>query len=174
MLEDEENGLNTDIQVWTEAADEYGTSVSPCSTTDLSNSGDYEGMARESTSYSTGYCHRQSNAPDEHKEAEGDFRECKKGTDNKSNVECESEEDDEPESEEEENLDENLVEAALPQPAPIDRKLQKNFTMKKFKSHCKPEELQKLKLQCEVLVRDCIAGLLTNLSVKSFQEVEGT
>ena len=43
----------------------------------------------------------------------------------------------------------NLVEAALP--AAVDkRERSKEFEIRKLKSNCKPEELQKLKLQCEV------------------------
>ncbi|XP_066582551.1 uncharacterized protein [Prorops nasuta] len=73
--------------------------------------------------------------------------------------------------EDEDEKEENLVEAALPA---VDKKQRrKRMHLRKLKSNCKPEELQKLKVQCEVLVRDCIAGLLTNLSLRDFQEIEG-
>ncbi|XP_043288780.1 uncharacterized protein [Venturia canescens] len=66
----------------------------------------------------------------------------------------------------------NLVESSLP--AALDKRERgKEFEIRKLKSNCKPEELEKLKLQCQILVRDCIAGLLANLSVKDFQEIEG-
>ncbi|CAH1976910.1 unnamed protein product [Acanthoscelides obtectus] len=42
----------------------------------------------------------------------------------------------------------------------------------RLKADCKPEELQRLKTKCEVLVRDCIAGLLIRLSDKNFKEIE--
>ncbi|KAG9428981.1 hypothetical protein HZU67_09355 [Apis mellifera carnica] len=90
------------------------------------------------------------------------------GPDNKSNA-CENEEDEDEEDDEDD--EENLVEAALPA---VDKKQRrKGLHLRKLKANCKPEELQKLKLQCEVLIRDCIAGLLTNLSVRDFQEIEG-
>ncbi|XP_021927713.1 uncharacterized protein LOC110833678 isoform X4 [Zootermopsis nevadensis] len=63
----------------------------------------------------------------------------------------------------------NLVDSALP---PADNKQQRLSELQKLKANCKPEDLQKLKLRCEILVRDCIAGLLVNLSVQDFKEVE--
>nr|CAH7725285.1 unnamed protein product [Callosobruchus chinensis] len=42
----------------------------------------------------------------------------------------------------------------------------------RLKADCKPEELQRIKTKCEVLVRDCIAGLLIRLSDKNFKEIE--
>jgi len=63
----------------------------------------------------------------------------------------------------------DLVDSALP---PTDKKQQRISELQKLKANCKPEELQKLKQRCETLVRDCIAGLLVNLSVQDFKEVE--
>lgn len=63
----------------------------------------------------------------------------------------------------------DLVDSALP---PTDKKQQRLSELQKLKANCKPEELQKLKQRCETLVRDCIAGLLVNLSVQDFKEVE--
>lgn len=63
----------------------------------------------------------------------------------------------------------NLVDSSLP---PVDHKQQRISELQKLKANCKPEELQKLKLRCEILVRDCIAGLLVNLSTQDFKEVE--
>ncbi|KAL1497070.1 hypothetical protein ABEB36_008092 [Hypothenemus hampei] len=68
------------------------------------------------------------------------------------------------------NLCQNdLVESALPSP---DNRQQRLKEIQKLKANCKPEELQKLKTQCEILVRDCIASLLLQLSVKDFKEIE--
>lgn len=50
---------------------------------------------------------------------------------------------------------------------------QRTVHIQHLKANCKPEELQKLRTKCEILVRDCIAGLLVNLSLKDFKEIEG-
>jgi len=62
--------------------------------------------------------------------------------------------------------DNNLVDSSVPP------KHQRLSELQKLKANCKPEELQKLKFRCEVLVRDCIAGLLVNLSIQDFKDVE--
>lgn len=66
--------------------------------------------------------------------------------------------------------DKDLVDAALPA---SDLKQQKILELQKLKANCKPEELHKLKIKCEILVRDCIAGLLIQLSLNDFKEIEG-
>lgn len=60
----------------------------------------------------------------------------------------------------------DMVDSTLP---PVDRKHQH---LSELKANCKPEELHKLKVRCEILVRDCIAGLLVQLSVDDFQQIE--
>lgn len=42
-----------------------------------------------------------------------------------------------------------------------------------MKANCKSDDLEQLKLKCEILVRDCIAGLLIQLSNEDFKKVEG-
>lgn len=64
----------------------------------------------------------------------------------------------------------HLVDSALPTP---NNKQQRILELQKLKANCKPETLQKIKTKCEILVRDCIAGLLIQLSIKDFKEVEG-
>lgn len=64
----------------------------------------------------------------------------------------------------------NLVDSTLP---PLDKKQQRLSEMQRQKANCKPEELELLKVRCEVLVRDCIGGLLVNLSQQAFKEMEG-
>lgn len=64
----------------------------------------------------------------------------------------------------------DLVDSALPA---ADNKQQRILELQKLKANCKPEELQKLKTKCEILVRDCIASLLIQLSLKDFKEIEG-
>lgn len=63
-----------------------------------------------------------------------------------------------------------MVDSALPAP---DNRQQRIAEFQRLKANCKPEELQKIKTKCEILVRDCIAGLLIQLSLKDFKEVEG-
>ncbi|KAK9879732.1 hypothetical protein WA026_006792 [Henosepilachna vigintioctopunctata] len=63
----------------------------------------------------------------------------------------------------------DLVDSALPT---LDNKEQRIQELQKLKANCKPEALQRIKTKCEILVRDCIAGLLIQLSLKDFKEVE--
>uniref|UniRef100_A0A023EWL9 C2H2-type domain-containing protein n=1 Tax=Triatoma infestans TaxID=30076 RepID=A0A023EWL9_TRIIF len=59
----------------------------------------------------------------------------------------------------------NLVDSSVPPKQRISE-------LQRLKANCKPEILQKLKTRCEMLVRDCIAGLLVNLSTQDFKEIE--
>ncbi|KAJ8960828.1 hypothetical protein NQ318_020124 [Aromia moschata] len=63
----------------------------------------------------------------------------------------------------------DLVDSALPAP---NNRQQRIAELQKLKANCKPEELQKIKTKCEILVSDCIASLLIQLSVKDFKDVE--
>lgn len=63
----------------------------------------------------------------------------------------------------------DLVDSALP---PSDNRQRRLIEIQKLKANCQPEELQKIKTKCERLVRDCIASLLIQLSVKDFRDVE--
>ncbi|XP_063239597.1 uncharacterized protein LOC134540653 [Bacillus rossius redtenbacheri] len=62
-----------------------------------------------------------------------------------------------------------MVDSALP---PADTQQRRLGELQRLKANCKPEELHKLKLRCEILIRDCIAGLLVNLSIQDFKDVE--
>ncbi|KAF5299938.1 hypothetical protein FQA39_LY11311 [Lamprigera yunnana] len=62
----------------------------------------------------------------------------------------------------------DLVDSSLPG----SDKQQRIAELQKLKANCKPEELQLLKTKCEILVRDCIASLLIQLSIKDFKEIE--
>lgn len=66
--------------------------------------------------------------------------------------------------------DKDLVDSALP---PVDKKQQRLSELQKLKANCKTEDLEKIKIKCEILVRDCIAGLLVQLSQQDFKEMEG-
>ncbi|KAL1124370.1 hypothetical protein AAG570_000999, partial [Ranatra chinensis] len=59
----------------------------------------------------------------------------------------------------------NLIDSSVPPKQRISE-------LQRLKANCKPEILQKLKIRCEMLVRDCIAGLLVNLSTQDFKDVE--
>lgn len=56
---------------------------------------------------------------------------------------------------------------------PLDTKQQRITEFQRMKANCKSDDLDKLKLKCEILVRDCIAGLLVQLSNEDFEKVEG-
>ncbi|XP_065213083.1 uncharacterized protein LOC135840457 [Planococcus citri] len=64
-----------------------------------------------------------------------------------------------------ENKCETLVDSVIPP-------RQRFVELQKLKANCKAEDLLKLKHKCEDLVRDCIAGLLVNLSVQDFKDIE--
>lgn len=90
------------------------------------------------------------------------------------NVLEKSENDEKDESEETDSntttCDKDLVDSALP---PVDKKQQRLSELQKLKANCKTEDLEKIKIKCEILVRDCIAGLLVQLSQQDFKEMEG-
>ncbi|XP_055682155.1 uncharacterized protein LOC129789385 isoform X2 [Lutzomyia longipalpis] len=65
--------------------------------------------------------------------------------------------------------DKNLVDSALPS---SDKKQQKLSELQRLKANCKSEQLDVLKKKCELLIRDCIAGLLVNLSQQDFRDME--
>ncbi len=65
---------------------------------------------------------------------------------------------------------ENLVDSSLP---PVDRKQQRIVELQKMKANCKSEDLEQLKTRCEVLIRNCIVGLLAQLSDEDFKNMEG-
>ncbi|XP_076765258.1 uncharacterized protein LOC143432473 isoform X2 [Xylocopa sonorina] len=182
LVDDETGHHSTDIQVWKENTEQRSTAMLPCD----SRGGFARTYPAEKACTIVGggavtniqqYCHREdSGALENHRLPGTAYHVEIVGPDNKSNA-CDNEEEEEEEDEEEEEEDEdeddeeNLVEAALP--AVNKKQRRKGLHLRKLKANCKPEELQKLKLQCEILVRDCIAGLLTNLSVLDFQEIEG-
>lgn len=66
--------------------------------------------------------------------------------------------------------DETLVDSSLP---PVDKKKQRITEFQRMKANCKPDELEQLQQKCQMLVRDCIAGLLIQLSNDDFKAMEG-
>lgn len=65
---------------------------------------------------------------------------------------------------------ENLVDSSLP---PVDRKQQRIAELQKMKANCKSDDLEHLKTRCEILIRNCIVGLLAQLSDEDFKNMEG-
>ncbi|XP_035905245.1 uncharacterized protein LOC118509144 isoform X2 [Anopheles stephensi] len=112
--------------------------------------------------------------------ASGDGREGKDSPveDDDDDDEDDEDEDDEDEEEEEESendsnatsqCEQNLVDSSLP---PVDRKQQRLSEMQRMKANCNADEIGQLKTRCEVLVRDCIVGLLVQLSLEDFRAME--
>lgn len=152
---DDSSPVNTDIEVWRETTARQ-TTVAPAT-----GSRDLVRIFNDKFQISGGssgpfhhYCDRRD-TPDNHFTINHQKQKMIGSDNNKTRDICDSN---------------HLVDSALPA---IDRKQQRLFELQKLKSNCKPEELLKLKIRCEILVRDCIAGLLVNLSVQDFTEVEG-
>ncbi|XP_075212968.1 uncharacterized protein LOC142319504 isoform X4 [Lycorma delicatula] len=138
--------MNTDIEIWREAT-AYHTALTPAGPRDL---------ARVSTVRSGVYSPSPQPAPPppppvvHHHCPRSEAPHTSSSAENTSSDVC----------------DNNLVNSASP---PKHHRLSE---LQKLKANCKPEELQKLKTRCEILVRDCIAGLLVNLSIQDFKDVE--
>lgn len=151
LVDDEGGHHSTDIQVWKENTEQRTTSVMSCeSRAGLSRTYPVEkGCTISGGGAVTNiqqYCHREdSGALENHRLPGTAYHVEIAGPDNKSNA-CDNEEDEDEEDDEDD--EENLVEAALPA---VDKKQRrKGLHLRKLKANCKPEELQKLKLQCEV------------------------
>lgn len=56
---------------------------------------------------------------------------------------------------------------------PLDQKQQKVVEMQRLKANCKKEELDKLRTKCQIVIRNCIEGLLVNMSTQEFKQMEG-
>lgn len=83
-------------------------------------------------------------------------------------------EDEEIESEMENNMtnaqEEALVDSIYPS---TDQKERIITEFERKKANCKTDDLEKLQSKCQILVRDCIAGLLVELSNEDFKAMEG-
>lgn len=66
---------------------------------------------------------------------------------------------------------ENITNASCDAPN-VTRKQQKISELQRMKANCKTDEIHKLKMRCEGLVRGCIAGLLVKLSTEDFKSME--
>lgn len=63
-----------------------------------------------------------------------------------------------------------LVDSILPS---SDQKERIITEFERKKANCKTDDLEQLQSKCQILVRDCIAGLLVQLSNDDFKAMEG-
>lgn len=149
-MDDDGSHLNTDIQIWRENI-EQRSSIVPCKSRSLARIYPTDkscAIAKDNARRNLQrYCRRDDTGDlHNHRLTRSSYQNGLTGPDNKSSA-CDNE-DDEDEDDEDEDDEENLVETALPA---IDKKQRrKGLHPRKLKSNCKPEELQKLKIQCEV------------------------
>ncbi|XP_024081800.1 uncharacterized protein LOC106670626 isoform X2 [Cimex lectularius] len=134
--------VNTDIEIWREATS-YHTALSPAGPRDLARVTPYNAAFRQSS-------------PNGNPTNGASERSCMRSENpqgdsdfNNSSDPCDS-----------------LVDSAVP---PNKHRVSE---LQRLKANCKPEILHKLKTRCEILVRDCIAGLLVNLSTQDFKDIE--
>ncbi|KRT78918.1 hypothetical protein AMK59_8601 [Oryctes borbonicus] len=145
---------NTDIELWREASTYSTKALAPTGPRDVAKYSGRKTAYQSETSPSSAstkesaHC-QKSEAPSDNNDDSSD----EKSQNNSYNNLCMN----------------DLVDSALPA---TDNKQQRILELQKLKANCKPEELQKLKTKCEILVRDCIASLLIQLSLKDFKEVE--
>lgn len=182
---------STDIEVWNEASARTAVAIASSSTRPKSSSahGNLNRAAGTKTTTSSSSVnnksHKTTTTTTSAQGRNSDFSRatCDRSRNRKSSKDGD-EEDEEEDDEEEEDDDANnqscdpaegekekdVVEEALP---PLDRKQQRIAEMQRMKANCKKEELDGLRAKCQVLIRDCIGGLLINLSQQEFKEMEG-
>lgn len=159
LVDDPSGSLNTDIQIWRENTESKTTPFIPCECRELARvynnvgSSDKSGVVTTaSLAFQTHPKHCNRNEVDSKASisstattstATSDYhRNIVHGPDNKSSACGNSDSDDDDDAS-------NLVETALP-PTNDKRERNRESELRKLKSNCKPEELQKLKIQCEV------------------------
>ncbi|KAF2898670.1 hypothetical protein ILUMI_07504 [Ignelater luminosus] len=157
--------VNTDIEIWREAST-YRTELVPASSKDLTKykrKDEVLSPARRITNNNNNNNNNNVKKLEHCQKYEGPDATTENSDESNSNEEDKSQ-----------NISFNnvcqsdLVDSALP----ASDKQQRIAELQKLKANCKPEELQTLRNKCEILVRDCIAGLLLQLSVKDFKEIE--
>lgn len=166
--------ISTDIEVWNEAT-AYRTAMTPSGPRDLARvplrTNFFPPLSvfvpgnREASGSDAGHKSRR-------KQCKGQTEDANEGGGEQSSDNLNAADDDD-ESDDGNNTsacDKNLVDSALPA---IDKKQQKLSELQRLKANCKTEDLDLLKKKCEVLIRDCIEGLLVNLSHQDFKEMEG-
>ncbi|CAG9825451.1 unnamed protein product [Phaedon cochleariae] len=148
---------NTDIEIWREASS-YSKALVSSGPRDVAKytfkDGNYPHLQKSLKAYNKFKKHCQkTEAPETASDSDDNDKSDKEKIRNASKNICQN----------------DLVDSALPAP---DNRQQRIAELQKLKANCKPEELQEIKTKCEILVRDCIAGLLIQLSLKDFKEVE--
>lgn len=181
-------GTSTDIEVWNER-----TAVATTTTTSKSSArreaspilkatatSNQEGTTRSSGSSSSSLnnkSHQSGRGEDLQSSATCDRKSRKSKEEKKASIDgSEEEEEDDDEDVEGDEGDRNqscVKEEKEPVAPPLDRKQQRIVDMQRMKANCKKEELDKLRAKCQILIRDCIGGLLVNLSTQEFKEMEG-
>ncbi|XP_037037652.1 uncharacterized protein LOC119075330 isoform X2 [Bradysia coprophila] len=161
--------MTTDIEIWREATS-YRTALQPTGPKDLAKLPARNNFIPSVLPFKTNKVDTPTEDDCDNK-ANGVKKKKSKAT-----VEEEEEDDDEKSDEDGEETDsnttstcENLVDSSLP---PVDRKQQRIAELQKMKANCKSEDLEQLKTRCEILVRNCIVGLLAQLSDEDFKNME--
>ncbi|GLV41585.1 uncharacterized protein CBL_06814 [Carabus blaptoides fortunei] len=149
--------VNTDVEIWREAT-AYRTALATSGPRDLARYTVREGGFTP-----------QSKAPGSPPSTPGELHNHCEKTEAPEPDDQPSSTDDKAKNQSWSSCRSDLVDAALPA---ADFKQQRILELQKLKANCKPDELHKLKTRCEILVRDCIAGLLIQLSINDFKEVE--
>lgn len=171
--------FSTDIEVWHEAAARTAVAITTTSTTSAtlssrSSSSSVNSRTRAqklASEMSRGKCDRSSvrnkskqvesdedeDDDDEEEEEVVNSQSCDQGERQRHNKD----------TPEEVNGTEDVVST------PLDRKQQRIVEMQRMKANCKKEELDALRAKCQMIIRDCIGGLLINLSQQEFKEMEG-
>ncbi|XP_022908142.1 uncharacterized protein [Onthophagus taurus] len=141
-------GTNTDIEIWREASS-YSQALAPTGPREIAKYSSKKSAKATLKSKEKGHC-QKSEAPNT---SEGNESNDEKSQNNSYKNICQN----------------DLVDSALPAAG---NKQQRIIELEKLKANCKPEELQKVKIKCELVVHDCVASLLIHLSTKDFKEVE--
>ncbi|XP_055709611.1 uncharacterized protein LOC129805601 isoform X2 [Phlebotomus papatasi] len=165
--------ISTDIEVWNEAT-AYRTAMTPSGPRDLARVplrtnffpplSVFVPGTREASGSDAGHKSRKKQCKSQTEDAnEGG------GEQSSDNLNAADEDEESDDGNNTSACDKNLVDSALPA---IDKKQQKLSELQRLKANCKTEDLDLLKKKCEVLIRDCIEGLLVNLSHQDFKEME--
>lgn len=148
-LIDDSSPVNTDIEVWRETTATRQTTLAASSTGSrdlvrIFNNDKFQISGSVGGQFHH-YCDRRD-TPDNHFTINHQKQKMIGSENNKTRDICDSN---------------HLVDSALPA---IDRKQQRLFELQKLKSNCKPEELLKLKIRCEVRIGIGIGSLLQHNS----------
>ncbi|XP_055299588.1 uncharacterized protein LOC129567071 isoform X3 [Sitodiplosis mosellana] len=180
-----ESTISTDVELWNEAT-AFRTSMSstgPRSLAKLPNRHFLPSLLRQNSDepvHSNDNCNAETNEclrhcdnsmgcdRDEVKDGASDSKTNAEQQEKKANPE-ESDNSEESDCNATSSGDETIVDSSLP---PVDKKKQRITEFQRMKANCKPDELEQLQQKCQMLVRDCVAGLLVQLSNDDFKAME--